>query len=84
VITKEKTRVVKRATKTQRLEAVMLERDYSFSCPYCGKNLSIRLDATGGRHQNFVSDCEICCRPIEITIEFEYDEVVGFTAETDD
>ena len=35
-------------------------------CPYCGQPLWIPVDPGGGRRQRFVTDCEICCRPIEV------------------
>lgn len=59
----------------------MIERDYDFQCPYCGVDLSVRLDRTGGKSQQFVQDCETCCRPIQITVEFENGEVSSFSAE---
>ena len=59
----------------------MLERDYSFPCPYCGVTLSVPLDVTGGSKQAFVYDCEVCCRPIQLRFEFKGDEVVNFSAE---
>ena len=58
----------------------MIEEDYSFSCPHCGVELSVRLDQTGGREQQFVQDCEICCRPIQIEVRFEGEDVVRFSA----
>ena len=58
----------------------MIENDYEFSCPYCGEKLSIRVDLTGGEHQSFVYDCEICCRPIQIELELEDSEVLNFSA----
>jgi len=62
----------------------MLENDHSFTCPYCGVGLSVRLDVTGGRKQAMVYDCETCCRPIALSFEFAGDEVVNFTAEPED
>lgn len=59
----------------------MLEQDHSFTCPYCGVTLSVRLDVTGGRKQAFVYDCETCCRPIALEFELKGDEVVSFSAE---
>ena len=58
----------------------MIEEDYLFSCPHCGVELSVRLDQTGGREQQFVQDCEICCRPIQIEVRFEGGDVVHFSA----
>ncbi len=62
----------------------MIEQDYSFSCPYCGVELSVRLDASGGRRQQFVQDCETCCKPIQIEVRFDGKEVTYFSADADD
>ncbi len=62
----------------------MIEEDYSYQCPYCGEELSIRLEAGGGRHQKFVHDCEVCCRPIQIEVRFSGGEVESFSAEAGD
>ncbi len=62
----------------------MVEPDYAFSCPHCGVELNARLDITGGSFQRFIQDCETCCRPIQITVEFEDDEISSFSAEASD
>ena len=62
----------------------MIEEDYPFSCPYCGEELSVRLDASGGRKQSFIQDCEVCCKPIQITVKFENGEVSDFSAQASD
>ena len=62
----------------------MVENDYEFVCPYCGEEISIRIDQTTGDEQSFVSDCEVCCQPIQIRFEIEEDEIINFTAETSD
>ena len=61
----------------------MLENDVEFSCPYCGETLSLAMDSTGGRKQQFVTDCEVCCKPIVIRVEFEDGEVINFSAEAE-
>lgn len=58
----------------------MIESDYAFSCPHCGVELTVRLDSSGGRKQQFIQDCEVCCRPIQIEVRFEGEEVADFTA----
>ena len=62
----------------------MIENDYEFSCPHCGEKLSIRIDVTGGAVQTFVYDCEVCCRPIQIQLELDANEVLNFSAEPAD
>lgn len=61
----------------------MLEHDYEFSCPYCGEDLTMKIDFTAGKWQSFVYDCEVCCKPIKITLEVDGDEVMHFSAEDD-
>ena len=59
----------------------MIESDSEFSCPYCGTQQTIRLDASGGSKQQFVSDCEVCCQPILICVAFDAESLTGFSAE---
>ncbi len=58
----------------------MLESDQELNCPYCGEVISLRVDPTGGRRQFFVTDCEVCCRPIDVEIEVESDGYIQLTA----
>ena len=38
------------------------------TCPYCGEPISVWIDDGGGRHQRYVEDCAVCCRPIDIEL----------------
>jgi len=62
----------------------MIEQDYPFTCPHCGVDLTARIEPSGGKRQQFVQDCEVCCRPIQIRAKFEGEEVVDFSAEPGD
>lgn len=42
-------------------------------CPYCGEEVEITLDPSGGAVQEYVEDCEICCRPWHLHITFDID-----------
>ena len=33
------------------------------SCPYCGESSEVLVDLAGGAVQEYVQDCEVCCRP---------------------
>jgi hypothetical protein len=33
------------------------------SCPHCGAEVDLLIDAGGGPIQEYVEDCEVCCRP---------------------
>jgi hypothetical protein len=37
-------------------------------CPYCGESQRFEIDLSEGLPQEFVSDCSVCCRPIEVTV----------------
>ena len=52
-----------------------------FYCPYCGSLNDLLVDLTGGARQEWVCDCQICCRPIAIAIKLQGAEVVDFRAE---
>jgi hypothetical protein len=39
------------------------------SCPYCGESVELLVDGDGGRRQDYVEDCPVCCRPWEVSVE---------------
>jgi len=40
------------------------------SCPYCGESFETGIDASAGS-QAYIEDCQICCRPIEFSLELD-------------
>ena len=36
-------------------------------CPYCGETIEILLDLSAGP-QEYIEDCQVCCRPIELSV----------------
>jgi hypothetical protein len=40
-------------------------------CPYCGEVIEIAVDPGSGAHQQYVEDCEVCCRPWEVSVAFD-------------
>jgi transcription elongation factor Elf1 len=55
--------------------------EHSFNCPYCGEEISMVLDDSVAR-QTYIEDCEVCCRPIEISYMIEDDSLTEFAART--
>lgn len=55
--------------------------EYFFTCPYCWERISMILesDEEGGA-TDYVEDCEVCCRPIELKFQLEEEMVVHFDA----
>ncbi len=39
------------------------------SCPYCGEEVEIDVDESGGSRQSYVQDCPICCQPWQVEVE---------------
>lgn len=44
-------------------------------CPYCGESIDILLDTTVP-HQDYIEDCQVCCRPIVFDVTVDDDEVI--------
>jgi hypothetical protein len=38
-------------------------QEKSVNCPYCGERIGVLLDPSVP-HQNYIEDCQVCCRPI--------------------
>ncbi len=43
------------------------------TCPWCGEAVEISLDPTGGGEQEYVEDCEVCCRPWQVHVTYDED-----------
>lgn len=53
-----------------------LEQYEDFSCPYCGETNQLLVDLSGGPHQEFVVDCEVCCAPIVVRLKVRGEDVI--------
>jgi hypothetical protein len=40
-------------------------------CPYCGEQVEIAVDPTGGSTQSYVEDCQVCCQPWQVTVRID-------------
>jgi len=45
---------------------------HAIDCPYCGESIEILLDASIPRQQ-YIEDCQVCCRPITLTVDVDDD-----------
>ncbi|MFD0991953.1 CPXCG motif-containing cysteine-rich protein [Tenacibaculum geojense] len=57
----------------------MMELEHFFQCPHCWEQISMILDTTVSS-QTYIEDCEVCCNPIQITANFEQNELINFDA----
>ena len=55
--------------------------EHSFTCPFCGEEISMVLDPSVRRH-TYVEDCEVCCNPIEISYTVEDEVLTSFEAKS--
>ena len=46
---------------------------HSVTCPYCGQVVEVVVDPSVP-FQEYVEDCEVCCRPITLTVSVEGEE----------
>ena len=60
------------------------EGDAEVICPYCGEPQEIALDPGGGADQEYVQDCEVCCRPWNVHVAFHRNGSARVTVEAAD
>jgi hypothetical protein len=53
-------------------------------CPYCGEEIELAVDPGGGSVQEYVEDCEVCCRPLQLSVSWDEHGVAHAVAATDD
>ena len=51
--------------------------EHYFECPHCWQN-QLKIIDPSVREQSFIEDCEVCCNPIELTPEFNSNELIVF------
>ncbi|MFN2636378.1 MAG: CPXCG motif-containing cysteine-rich protein, partial [Gemmatimonadaceae bacterium] len=39
-------------------------------CPYCNETVAISLDPGSGSVQEYVEDCEVCCQPWTVSVQY--------------
>ena len=49
----------------------------AITCPVCFETFEIVVDVSEGREQEFIYDCEICCRPIVVKLRISGDGTVS-------
>lgn len=52
-------------------------KEQFYICPFCATEVSLLIDLSVHRQQ-YIEDCERCCRPIEFTIKTDGEEILQF------
>lgn len=50
--------------------------EQTIQCPYCGESLQVLVDPSEVGTE-MIEDCQVCCRPIELRLEYAADGGVG-------
>jgi len=53
----------------------------ALQCPYCGEENEITIDISAGS-QEYIEDCQVCCKPIEVSVSIE-NEVMSVFVHSD-
>lgn len=54
----------------------------SVVCPFCGQSCTLEIE-TSYDPQRFVTDCEVCCRPFEVTVICQEGRVMSIDAQSE-
>lgn len=57
----------------------MMETSTKFVCAFCGAENVIEVDVSVGLVQEFIEDCEVCCRPNKLRITFDENTLTPHT-----
>jgi len=52
-------------------------------CPYCGESITLVVDDSAGSQQ-YIEDCQVCCRPIVIAVSIDDDGGLQVSAVSED
>ena len=53
-------------------------------CPHCGEINEIALDPGSGNDQEYLEDCQICCRPWLVRVSYLADGTAHVSLELED
>lgn len=49
-----------------------VEQTVTVQCPYCAQSFEVLVDCSV-EHQEYVEDCQVCCRPVSLVIDVSDD-----------
>lgn len=52
-------------------------------CPYCWEKFTLLVDASV-EMQDYIEDCEVCCRPIDFSVQIDAQDRVAVQARLQD
>jgi len=58
------------------------EIEKTIGCPYCGETISILVDLSVPQ-QEYIEDCQVCCRPIVFSVAVDGDGDAAVSAKSE-
>ena len=52
-------------------------------CPYCGEAIQLLIDCSIPE-QEYIEDCQVCCRPIQILASVDSEGIPSITTRSED
>lgn len=52
-------------------------------CPYCGEFITLLIDPSVPS-QSYIEDCEVCCRPIVVSVSVLEEDVIAVEVRQED
>ncbi|HWU77374.1 MAG TPA: CPXCG motif-containing cysteine-rich protein [Rhodanobacter sp.] len=52
---------------------------HPIDCPYCGETIDVLIDSSI-RSQRYIEDCQVCCRPMMLSVRANQDGAVEVVA----
>jgi cysteine-rich CPXCG protein len=54
----------------------------NLQCPYCGEPIELLIDYSE-QQQQYIEDCQVCCRPINVAVDIDDNGVPNVMATTE-
>jgi len=58
------------------------QTEQMIGCPYCGEAISILIDNSLA-DQQYIEDCQVCCRPIVLDVSIDVDGDIAVRARSE-
>lgn len=59
------------------------QEEVEIGCPYCGERITLLIDGSAGA-QEYIEDCQVCCRPINLSVTVDEEGVPQVEASSED
>lgn len=57
-------------------------QEYAISCPYCNERIELLVEPST-EAQDYIEDCQVCCRPIRLQVAVDFGAGLSVTALTE-